>query len=99
MSRAPRWGRLLTLLFVLLWSYVLAATYLIKLAPLYGGYPTPRTHWRELPAWYVSGQWETVLQTVCLVGPKFLCVFIGAAIVLSVLLCVKLVANLARRVV
>jgi hypothetical protein len=99
MSRAPRWGRILALLFVLVWSYVLAATYLIKLAPLYGGYLTSRTHWRELPAWYLSGQWETILQTVCLVGPTALWVFIGAAIVLSVLLCVKLVASTARRAV
>jgi hypothetical protein len=99
MSRTPRWGRMLAALFVLLWSYVLAATYLIKLMPLYGGYPASRTHWRELPAWYLSGQWETTLHTVCLAGPKVLFVFIGAAIVLSVLLCVRLVASAARRAV
>jgi hypothetical protein len=37
-SRWPRLGRFVSALLVLLFGYVLAATYAIKLIPLYGGY-------------------------------------------------------------
>jgi hypothetical protein len=37
-SRRPRMGRFVATLLVLVFGYVLAATYLVKLIPLYGGY-------------------------------------------------------------
>jgi hypothetical protein len=37
-SRRPRIGRWVAALLILLFGYVLAATYVVKLIPLYGGY-------------------------------------------------------------
>jgi hypothetical protein len=99
MSRTPRWGRILAPLFVLLWSYVLIATYLIKLAPLYAGFPASHGIWRELPAWY-WGRWDqmnAMLRTVCPASPVALWIFISAAVVLAGTLCTSFVSEFLAR--
>jgi hypothetical protein len=96
-SRTLRWGRILAPLFVLLWGYVLIATYLIKLLPLYGGFPASGRI-RDLAAWYwqQSGQMNAMLRTVCPASPTVLWMFIGTAVILSVVVSVKLAAATAR---
>jgi hypothetical protein len=37
---------------VWLWAYVIVATYVAKLVPLYAGLTQDRAHLAELPAWY-----------------------------------------------
>jgi hypothetical protein len=95
LSRAQRWARILAPAFVLLWGYVLATTYLVKLVPLYSGFPQSRQHWSALRNWYLSGGNESyaMLQTVCLVHPAVLWALIGAAIALDVAMCATLVAR------
>jgi hypothetical protein len=95
LSRSGRWGRILSPLFVLLWGYMLAATYLVKLTPLYAGFPQSRTHWMELQTWYFQNgsQMSAMLRTVCLVGPSVLWALIGSSVVLDVAICTKLIAG------
>jgi hypothetical protein len=97
MSRVERWARYVTPLFALLWGYVLVATYLVKLVPLYSGFPQSRMHWKALQAWYLEsgGLRDAMLQTVCLVRPEVLWVLIGTAVSLDVMLCVALVIRTA----
>ncbi|MGI8743699.1 MAG: hypothetical protein ACR2NN_14215 [Bryobacteraceae bacterium] len=52
LSRARRWGWALLAAQVVLWGYVLAATYIAKLAPMYGGLGPGRVHLKTLWAWY-----------------------------------------------
>jgi hypothetical protein len=95
-SRAPRWARILAPLFVLLWSYVLIATYLIKLLPLYGGFPALRRIPDFLALyWQQHEQINAMLRTVCPASAPVLWIFIGAAAVLSALLSVQLTAATA----
>jgi len=54
-SRAGWLGRVLFPLMVLAWAYLIAATYLLKLGPMYGGYPPARTRLGALWTWYWSG--------------------------------------------
>ncbi|HEV2689044.1 MAG TPA: hypothetical protein VGV35_10825 [Bryobacteraceae bacterium] len=98
LTRARRFGRILAPLIVVLWSYVLIATYLIKLVPLYGGFPVSRRIWRELPGLYCDrwGQLNTMLRTVCPASAAVLWIFIGTAVVLSAVLCVRLVTDFLR---
>jgi hypothetical protein len=91
MSRAGRWGAVLAGLTVLLWGYVLAATYLAKLIPMYGGFPESRAHLSSLWAWYLhdGAQRDGILGTLCLASPAVLWALIGAVIVLDVVLCLS----------
>jgi hypothetical protein len=99
LSRAQRWASILAPAFVLLWGYVLAATYLVKLVPLYSGFPQSRQHLSVLLHWFLASgtDRDAMLQTVCLVRPGVLWALIGAAIVLDVLLCATLVVRTAFR--
>ncbi len=98
LSRAQRWRRILPPAFVLLWGYVLAATYLVKLVPLYSGFPQSRQHLSVLLHWYLSSgtDWDAMLQTVCLVRAGVLWALIGVAIVMDVVLCATLVRTAFR---
>jgi hypothetical protein len=92
MSRAGRWGAVLARLTVLLWGYVLAATWLAKLIPMYGGFPDSRAHLSSVCAWYWhdGAQRDAILGTLCLASPGVLWALIGAAIVFDVVLCARL---------
>jgi hypothetical protein len=91
MSRSGRWGALLAHLTVLLWGYVLAATWLVKLIPMYSGFPESRAHLSTLWAWYLHGgaQRDGILGTLCLASPGALWVLIASAIALGVVLCTR----------
>jgi hypothetical protein len=91
MSRAGRWGSLLARLTVLLWGYVLAATWLAKLIPMYGGFPESRAHLSSLWTWYLHGaERDGILRTLCLASPGALWALIGAVIALDAVLCARL---------
>jgi len=91
MSRTGRWGALLARLTVLLWGYILAATWLAKLIPMYGGFPESRAHLSSLWTWYLHGAGrDGILRTLCLASPGALWALIGAVIALDAVLCARL---------
>jgi hypothetical protein len=53
-QRSGTLGRWLTAVTVVLWSYILAATYVAKLFPLYGGFSGGRSTLREIAHWYLT---------------------------------------------
>ena len=55
LSRSGAVGRWLGVALVALFSYVLAATYLVKLIPLYAGYPGGKMPLGRLLDWYLHG--------------------------------------------
>jgi hypothetical protein len=89
---AGRWGLILFRATVLIWGYVLTATYLLKLVPLYGAFPDTHAHFANLWNWYthMKPTRESLLRTVCLVSPKFLWILITAAIAVDAALCLSL---------
>jgi hypothetical protein len=99
MFRVQRLGRIMIALAVLAWGYLLAATYFVKLIPLYSGFSQPRAHLAALWTWYVSAhhQRDEVLRTICLVSPRLLWGFIGSAMGLGVVLCAGLVTQSLSR--
>jgi hypothetical protein len=98
MERTQPWGRILLALTVPLWTYVIIATYLAKLVPLYGGYSGSRAHIGELWRWYLEQgqQRDAILSTVCLAHPAILWALIGTITGLGVVLAGRLMAEAAR---
>jgi hypothetical protein len=80
------------------WGYLLAATYLAKLLPMYSGFSQPRARIRELWNWYLhsSAQRRDILDTLSLVNPGALMLTIGAVVLLDVALCAAVIAGLRR---
>ncbi|MDQ6699192.1 MAG: hypothetical protein M3Z36_03285, partial [Acidobacteriota bacterium] len=91
MSRVKTWGGIIARAMILLSGYILAATYLVKLVPMYGGRLPSHARLSDLWSWYVheGPQRDAMLSTVCLVQPSVLWVLIGAAIALDFTLCVR----------
>lgn len=98
LHRWRRVGALLSAGLVLLWTYLLLATYWAKLVPLYGGFPQARARLRPLWEWYVQGAEEraSILQTLCLAPPAVLWTLMISASALSVALCTILVMRVSR---
>ncbi len=86
-QRSGRLGRWIAICTVALWGYVMAATYVAKLFPLYGGFTAGRSTLRELWRWYFS-DWpraSDILNTTAMVPANVLLILLaGFAIVLSV---------------
>ncbi len=68
-QRSGRVGRWVAGGSVVLWGYILAATYVAKLFPLYGGFAAGRSTLRELGGWYLSDWTRTsdILSTTTMV--------------------------------
>jgi hypothetical protein len=91
-QRSLRIGRWVAVCATVLWGYVLAATYLAKLFPLYGGFSRGRTTLSEVLAWYASSWHATcdILDTTALAPAAVLaillvCVLATLAILLPVM--------------
>ena len=98
LSRWPRWGRGVATLFVMLWGYVLMATYLIKLTPLYGGFVAGHGAWRSLPGWYWN-HWTEInemLRTVSPADPAVICGAVACAVGTCLLLAIWLGSSAVR---
>ena len=89
-SRAKIWGRIIARAMILLSGYILAATYLVKLVPLYSGHLQSRVRLSDLWNWYLheGPQRDAMLSTICLIQPSLLWALIGTAIALDVWLSV-----------
>jgi hypothetical protein len=81
--RAGRWGRALLPLTAALWGYVLAATYVAKLVPLYGGFTQPKASIPALWNWYQSSAVVAPAQWAA----------IAAVLLLDIVLCVLVIRD------
>jgi hypothetical protein len=93
-SAAGRLGRALAAAAIWLWSYVICATYWLKLIPLYAGYPSAQAQPARLFRWY-TGEFPAALDTTALMGS-------GTVLLLAALVVVTtlgLAGWLTRRVI
>jgi hypothetical protein len=93
-SRFDPWGRIGLTVFVLLWGYVMLATWFVKLVPQYGGF-TGKAHLSSLWRWYVENgaQRDSLLATTCMAGPAVLWPLLIAASLLGLILCGRLLRS------
>jgi hypothetical protein len=84
LSRAGRAGSALGCAEAVLWSYVMLATYFIKLVPQYSGYNSKLNHIADLAGWYFHGAIQRceMLRTTTL-APPFILYTLLAAVGLS----------------
>ena len=90
---AGRWGRWLAAATAILWGYVLAATYLAKLFPLYGGFGGGRSTLRDLLHWY-QNDWHRIsdiLATTAMAPPALLFLLTAALVILLIALLTEIV--------
>lgn len=92
-QRVGRWGRRLASSMAILWAYVLAATYLAKLFPLYGGFPGGRSTLREILHWYGSAWPRTsdILATTAMAPPALLLCLTVALLTLLIAILIEIV--------
>jgi hypothetical protein len=72
-------GRWIAVASVVLWGYILAATYVAKLFPLYGGFPGGRSTLRDIVRWYIA-DWPRIadiLSTTALAPAATLVLLLG----------------------
>lgn len=60
LSRWGRWGKLVAACAVLLWTWILIATWTIKLFPMYSGAGAAPMRARDIPVWYAHRAWEHI---------------------------------------
>jgi len=72
---------------------VIAATWLVKLVPLYGGYAPGRARFSALLDWYVRdwARLRDILATTSMTDPNTLFALTAAALVAALLVCFLLV--------
>jgi hypothetical protein len=79
-----RFGRYLAGVTVLLWAYVLIATYIAKLIPLYAGYQPAHAHFGALWSWYLNDPRRSeILSTTSLLPPTVLYLLLSCAVILA----------------
>ncbi len=88
LSRSGALGRWLSAALVVLFSYVLAATYVVKLIPMYSGYPEGKMRLVKLAQWYSSG--DGALDATALAPPALIWCLTAAVVVMAVVVCVTL---------
>ncbi len=93
-ARVRRWGPALASITVALWAYVMIATFLAKLIPLYGGFTSAHARVSELAAWFGSGTGESILETICLGNYGIVKVLAALTIAVSIGLCVWICVTL-----
>jgi hypothetical protein len=93
--RAGATGRRLGAAMALVAAYVLAATYLAKLIPLYSGYGAAKVRAAELFRWYAGGTWAAVLDHTALGGARL----VGGLAVAVALVAAAMAVGLARNLV
>jgi hypothetical protein len=97
-SRGPKLGRFVAAFLVVLFGYVLIATYVAKLIPLYGGYEG-RASLPAMAMLYTHGlkMLVTNLNSVLFVPATVVCLLAGITIVLAVAQQVVLIQHLFAR--
>ncbi len=90
MARSPRWGRALAVSTVVLWTWVLLATWLVKLFPMYST-AAPPTHFRGLWTWYIHGPATSDLALLAMAPPTLLYAGLVCVLILTVCLCASVI--------
>jgi len=92
MARSGRAGHWLRLGILWLWAYVIAATYVAKLIPLYGGYGGRPVRLIELLRWYRGGFREIggILSTTAMISPAALWLLTAMVVTIAVALAARL---------
>jgi hypothetical protein len=95
LDRAEKWGTWFGRLTIVVWLYVLAATYVVKLVPMYGGFGDHRAHVRDLWRWYVhdAAQRNQILATISLAPPGVIYLLLMLAIATGITCCCILLAR------
>jgi hypothetical protein len=96
LSRWPRVGAALAAVSVLLWTWVLIATWMLKLFPLYSGGGTAPMRARDVWAWYTHGAHAAELSLTALAPAAWLYAGMVVSIVMAVGLAVVRIRELAR---
>lgn len=94
LSRGGRTGRIVHILMLCCWSYVISATYVAKLIPLYAGYTGERIRLLELVRWYTHS-WDRIHRTLAdtaLLPPSLIWVLAALVIALALSMAVVLSA-------
>lgn len=96
MARTRVAGRAVAVATLLVWTYLIAATYLLKLIPLYGGFNAPRAHLAELLTWYLARAAErsAALSGLCLAPAWWIAAMTAAMLALAVTICARLLRRL-----
>ncbi|HJZ98708.1 MAG TPA: hypothetical protein VKE70_19500 [Candidatus Solibacter sp.] len=89
MSRAPK---ALRAALCLLGAYIISATYVAKLIPLYGGYSGHPAHLGELAGWYTTQFTRTseILSTTALISPAVIWLLTLAVVAASLTLAIRI---------
>jgi len=84
-------GRCIATAMVVLWGYIMAATYLAKLFPLYGGFSGGRSTLREIFRWYIADWPRTsdILSTTAM-APATLLAILVALLLLTLLVAMSM---------
>jgi hypothetical protein len=89
-----RLGKPVSIAVLLAWLYILAATYVVKLIPMYGGYSKGRMTLKDTFEWYRTSDVTGVLSTISLAPPRLIYWETGVVIALALAIAVRIVAQL-----
>jgi hypothetical protein len=93
LSRSPL-GKPISIAVLIAWVYICAATYVVKLIPLYGGYTKGRMTLKDTIEWYRASDVTGVLSTISLAAPVLIYMETGFVIALAVAIAARTVAHL-----
>ncbi len=96
MSRAERFGRILAACTLALWTWILFATWTIKLFPMYSGAGAYPMRFREIVNWYAHGAAAHLhdLSLLALAPPTFLYLFLLLSLAITLVLAVRLTSQI-----
>lgn len=97
MTRSGMIGRALAIGALLAWTYLIGATYLMKLIPLYGGFTGARAHVPELWSWYVhqGAERSAILGTMCLTPAWWIYAWTATVLLLAFTVCAILIRGIS----
>ena len=92
LARSGRAGSLLRGAMCWLWAYVICATYVAKLVPMYGGYGSGPARLAEIARWYWGSlpRIREALSTTAMISPTALFVLTGCVVIAAVTLAWRL---------
>ena len=98
LSRAGAIGRYVSMATLLTWSYLICATYVVKLIPQYGGFTQPRAHVADLFSWYVhqAPERNSIMTTMLPTPAWWIYMMTCATVALCIFLCVHLLLHLRK---
>ncbi len=92
LARGGRAGAIVRIALLFTWTYVICATYLVKLIPFYSGYSAPRANPAALLHWYAGSfqQWWRTLNVTALAPAWYVALLTTAVVIGGVALAIQL---------